>query len=97
MSDYLPYNIWVFLFRRGQKYNIKQNGLFQDNQSPIKMEKNGKKFCTGNSKHIDICYFFSKDRVKSNKISIAYCSIEHILAGFALKPYKETCSLKILT
>ena len=44
------------------------------------MEKNGKKYCTGNSSHIDVRYFFFKDSIESNKISIAYCSTEHMLA-----------------
>ena len=59
--------------------------LFQDNKSAIKMEKNGKKLCTGKSRHIDIRYFFAKDRVESNKISIAYCSTEHMLTDFLTK------------
>ena len=37
-----------------QGYDIKQNILFQDNQSTLNMEKNGKKFCTDNYRHIDI-------------------------------------------
>ena len=70
-----------------QGYDIKQNIYFQDNHSAIKMEKNGKKLCTRNFSHIGIRYFFSKDRIKINKISIAYCSIEQVLAFFLLKPY----------
>ena len=49
------------------------------------MEKNGKKLCTGNSRHIDICYFFDKDGFESNKMYIAYCSTEHMLAYFCTK------------
>ena len=51
-----------------QGYDIKQNILFQDNYSAINMEKNGNKSFTGNSRHIDISYFFANDRVESNKI-----------------------------
>ena len=46
VSDYIPYNIWICLFMRAQGYDIKQNILFQDNQSAINMEKNRKKSCT---------------------------------------------------
>ena len=56
--------------------------FFWDNQGAINMEKNGKKLCTGNSRHIDIRYLFTKYRVESNKISILYCSTEHMLADF---------------
>ena len=71
VSDYLPYNIWIFLFMESQGYDIKQNILFQDSQSEIKMDKNSNKSCTGNSRHIYIRYYFSKDKIESNKISIA--------------------------
>ena len=50
-----------------QGYNIKDNILFQDNQSAIKMENNGKRSWTGNSGHIHIRYFFVTDRVKKRK------------------------------
>ena len=70
LSDYLPYNIWIFLFMIAQGYNINQNILFQDNQSSIKMEKKRMKSCTGNSRHIYISYFFAKYRIESKKISI---------------------------
>ena len=89
VSDYLPYNIWTFLFMGAQGYDINQNILFQYKHSTINMEKNGKKLCTGKSRHIDIRYLFSKDRVESNKISISYCSIEHMLTYFSVKTYKD--------
>jgi hypothetical protein len=31
-----------------------KNTIFQDNESAIKMEKNGRNSCTGNSQHIEI-------------------------------------------
>ena len=49
------------------------------------MEKNGKKLCIGKSRHIDIRYFFDKEKIEINKISIAYCSTEHMLAYFLTK------------
>ena len=58
-----------------QGYHINQNIFFQDNKSVIKIEKNGKKLFTDNSSHNDIRYLFSKYRVESKTISIAYCSI----------------------
>ena len=62
VSDYLPNNIWICLFMGAQGYEIKQNILFQDNQSAINMEKKKKKLLTGNSRHIDIRYLFAKKR-----------------------------------
>ena len=59
--------------------------MFQDNQSAIKKKKNGKKLRTGKSRHFDIRYFFDKDRVGTNKMSIAYCGKEYMLADFFTK------------
>ena len=69
--------------------------LFQDNQSAVKIDKNGKKFCTRNYRQIDICYFFSKDRIKSNKISIDYCNTEHMLTDFLIKALQRSVFVKI--
>ena len=49
------------------------------------MDKNGKKSCTGKSRHIDIRYVFAKDRIESKKMSIAYCSTENMLTYFLTK------------
>ena len=68
-----------------QGYEIRQKIMFQDNQSAIKMEKIGKKLCTGKYRNIGICYFFAKDSIESKTISIAYCSTEHMLADFFTK------------
>ena len=68
-----------------QGYSIKQNILFQDNQSEINVEKNRNKSCTGNYRHIDIHYLFVKDRVESNSISITYCSTDHMISDFFTK------------
>ena len=40
-----------------QGYDIKKNTLLQDNQIAIKMDENGKKLCTKNSRHINIRMF----------------------------------------
>ena len=53
-----------------QGYDIKKNILFQYNQISIKMIINGRNLCTGKSRHTNIHYLFSKDRVESNKMSI---------------------------
>ena len=61
VSNYLPYHIWLVNFLEYQGYDIKNKILYQDNQSAIKMEKLGRNSCTGNSRHINIRFFFVKD------------------------------------
>ena len=65
-SDYLPNTIlWVKMFLSAQGYDVKENEFFQDNQSAMKLEKNGRALCGQKSRHIDIRYFFMKDRIKT--------------------------------
>ncbi len=60
--------------------------FFQDNQSAIKLEKNGRASCGQKSRHIDIRFFFMKDRIVSEGIDIRYCPTEQMLADFFTKP-----------
>ena len=86
VSDYLPYNIWMSNFLKEQGYNLKSNVLYQDNQSAIRMEVNGRNSCTGNSRHINIQYFFVKDWIDKGYLTIKYCPTEQMLADFFTKP-----------
>ena len=68
-----------------QEYEIKGNISFQEKNSAISIEENGKKLFTGSSRHIDIHYFFVKYRFDINGMSIAYWGTEHIIAYFFTK------------
>jgi hypothetical protein len=46
VREYLPYDIWQVHFYEHQGYNMMKNIVFQDNQSAIKMEVNGRNSCT---------------------------------------------------
>jgi hypothetical protein len=84
-SDCLPNTIWAKMFLESQGHKIKTNTLFQDNQSAMKLEVNGRASCGQKSRHIDIRHFFMKDRIKSENISVVYCPTEHMLADFFYK------------
>ena len=86
MSDYVPYNLWFRNFMMAQGYEIKKNIVYQDNQSAMKMEINGRNSCTGNSRHIDIRYFFTKDRIDKKEMTVEYCSTEEMIADYFTKP-----------
>ena len=86
LSEYLPYNIWLINFMSAQGYPVIDNIVYQDNQSAIRMERNGRNSCTGNSRHIHIRYFFVKDRVDKKEVKIQYCPTAEMLADFFTKP-----------
>ena len=50
------------------------------------MEVNGQNSCTGNSRHIDIRYFFVKDQIDQGHLTVEYCPTEQMLADFFTKP-----------
>jgi hypothetical protein len=45
---------WTLYFMKAQGYNVKDNILFQDNNSSIVLEKNGKASSRKRTKHINI-------------------------------------------
>jgi hypothetical protein len=69
-----------------QGFTIKQNTFYQDNQSAIRFEKNWIKSFGPNSRHIDIRYFFIKDRLEIEGFNDEYCPTEQMLADFFTKP-----------
>ena len=86
MSDYTTNNLNYVMFMREQGYEIRENTIYQDNESAIRMEKNGRQSCTSNSKHVDIRYFFVKDRVEKKEIIIEHCPTDKMVADYFTKP-----------
>ena len=86
VNDYLPYNLWAKMFLEEQGFHLKTNTIFQDNQSTMKMSINGRTSCTGNSRHINVRYFFVVDKVKNKEIEIKYCPTEFMIADYFTKP-----------
>jgi hypothetical protein len=85
-SDYLPNTIWAKMFLSAQGYQVHTNILEQDNESAIRLEKNGRMSAGPKSRHINIRYFWLKDRVASEDITIRHCPRLHMLADFFTKP-----------
>ena len=86
VSDYLPYALWMGYFLEHQGYKLKENLVHQDNQSSIKMDVNGRNSYTGNSRHVKVRYFFTKDLVDKKEIRIEYCPSERMLSDYITKP-----------
>ena len=82
------------MFMHMQCYFIKDNVLYQDNQSTILMLKNGRNSCTGNSRHIHIRYFFVKDRIDKKEVRVEYCPSLSMLADFFTKPLQGQLFIK---
>ena len=95
VAEYLPYNIWFMHFMNEQGYELKDNVIYQDNKSAILMEKNGRNSCTGNSRHINIRYFWIKDKVDSGEVRVDYTPTHLMLADYFTKPLMGTLFIKL--
>jgi len=85
-SDYLPNTIWAKNFLGAQGYDITENIFYQDNQSAIRLETNGRASAGQKSRHINIRYFFIKDRIASDGMKVVHCPTAIMLADFYTKP-----------
>jgi hypothetical protein len=65
VDDLMPAICWTRYFMEGQGYKVIENIVYQDNQSAILLERNGKASSSKRTKHINIRYFFVIDRVKN--------------------------------
>jgi hypothetical protein len=78
--------IWFRHFIIAQNVKIFCNILFQDNRSAILLHRNGTNSSSQNTRHINICYFFLKDKIKSGEVEVVLCPLEEMIADFFMKP-----------
>ena len=78
--------IWTKNFMKAQRYTTSTAILYQDNNSAILLEKNGRMSCGKNTKHINICYFLMTDYIKKGYINLEYYPTRKMDADFYLKP-----------
>ena len=86
VSDYLPNVIWTRMFLAEQGYILEENIVYQDNMSSMKIVMNGKRSSGQKTKHMSNRYFWIKDRLSSEGITIKYCPTEKMVADFFTKP-----------
>ena len=61
VNNVMPLILWTRYFLEAQGYEVHENKVFQDNQSTILLEKNGKHSSSHRTCHINIQYFFVTD------------------------------------
>ena len=93
--DFIPNTLWVKWFLEKQGYDIQTNIFYQDNQSAILLEKNGKQSSGERLRHINIRYFFIKDTIEREKIDVKHCPPEHMIADFFTKPLQGSLFTKM--
>ena len=82
----MPSILWTWHFLEAQGYGVRENIVFQDNQSAMLLEKNGKASSGKCTKHIDIRYFFVTDQTQKKRMSVEWCPTADMIADFWTKP-----------
>ena len=63
-----------------------QNVVTQDNQSAMKLEKNGRASAGKRTRALNVHYFFVTDQIEKGNLTIEYQPTESMVADFMTKP-----------
>ncbi|KAG7373061.1 reverse transcriptase RNA-dependent DNA polymerase [Nitzschia inconspicua] len=96
VNDAMSIILWTRHFLEAQGYTMKENVIYQDNESAILLEKNGRQSSTKRTRHLEVRYFFVTDNVHRGKLSIEYCPTGDMIADYFTKPLQGSQFRKIL-
>jgi hypothetical protein len=86
VDDVISQVLWTRYFLEAQDEKIEENIVYQDNQSAMKLEKNGMKSSGKRTRHINIRYFFVTDRISADELNVEYCPTGEMLGDYFTKP-----------
>lgn len=86
VDDVISKVLWTKRFLEAQGYPVKQNVILRDNQSSMKLERNGKASSGKRTRHFNIKYFHITDLIESGEVEIQYCPTDAMLADYMTKP-----------
>jgi hypothetical protein len=85
-SEVLPQALWTLSFLRHQGFKVRNALIHQDSKAAILLQENGVGSRKRRSRHIDIRFFFIKDRIERGDVEIAFCGTKSMIADFLTKP-----------
>jgi Reverse transcriptase (RNA-dependent DNA polymerase) len=86
VADVMPQVLWTRYFLAAQGYDVAASTIYQDNQSAILLEKNGRASSGKRTRHLNIRYFFVTDRIRSKEVTVEYCPTGIMRGDFFTKP-----------
>ena len=78
VNDAIGMALWMRMFMEGQGYKIKDNVVYQDNQSAILLEKNGKKSSGKRTRHLSLTYYFITNQIEKKVKAIARNKVQEV-------------------
>jgi hypothetical protein len=85
VTDAMPSLVFVREFLIHQGYDMGPATLYQDNLSTMKLIENGRSN-SERTRHINIRYFFVKDRVDGKEVRLQYMPTDDMIADILTKP-----------
>ena len=85
LSDTLSNVIWHRDFLLHQGYVMKAANVYQDNTSTIALAEKGRS-TSERTRHVNVRYFFVKDRIENGEIIITYLPTSEMVADILTKP-----------
>ena len=85
VDDVLTQLIWTWYFLKEQGYMIHDNVIHKDNQSAIKLEKNGRRSSIKRKRHINIRYYFLTDRIVNQEAYMECCPTLDMIEDYFTK------------
>ena len=86
INDVLSMILWTRLFLEAQGYHMTDNVLHQDNESTIKLARNGRRSSSKQTQHIEVQYYFITDHIDRDRVQVSYCPTGDMLADYFSKP-----------
>ena len=87
IDDCIGHAIWLRHFLLAQGYKKAETiVILQDNQSAILLEQNGILSSTKRTKHLNVRYFFIKDKIDSGEIVVQWCPTDKMCSDYLTKP-----------
>jgi hypothetical protein len=86
VDDAMPQVCWTRYFLEAQGYDMQPTLIYQDNKSAMLLEEYGKASSSKRTKHINVRYFFVKDKIEKGEIRLEHCPTEEMWADVHTKP-----------
>ena len=86
VDDCMSQILWTRYFLAAQGYNINDCVVYQDNESAIILEENGRASSSKWTRHINIRYYFVTDHANCGEIKLQHCPTTEMLGDYFTKP-----------
>ena len=86
MNNIIGQILWTQNFLTEQGYSVTPYTIFQDNKRAMLLEKIGIMSSNKRTKHINVRFYFIKDKIQKNEVNIVYCPTRDMISDYFIEP-----------